>query len=660
MKEKNKKKIRFSITKRIASIFILSLVVSAMITMINSRGFMIKDAAKQCRESASVVATAVKTALGSKEAVYKLMVDEKQREETHKDFKYICSLTGVMNLYLYTIDENEKKHDLVCASEDEEADRKMNEEYGFGSANSRPIYDCEINVLNGNEEDNYEFIENEFGSDCMYVFPIKEKNNLIAMIGMDYDLDTIADKVKRNIRILFVLGSLLFIISYAIAIAIMRRLVIRPIFKLSQKMKSFGEDRTVLIDKHKRETKFDDEITDIEGSFDKMAKDISQYVEDIEDLAREKAQNQFELDVARRIQNGIVPMEYNQSGAGYEIYGCEHPAKDVGGDFYDIFNYDDNNVVIVVGDISGKGVSAALFMVMVKTSIKEKIRSGSTIAETLNMVNHELCMRNPEAMFATVFALMFNTQTGEIKYANAGHNSPVILKKNPEFVNANAGIVLGLFEGVDIIDEKIQLDDGEGLLIYTDGVTEAVNGAREQYGSDRLRECALKLYGENDDAYFARSLVNGVVDSVNEFSDGLEQFDDITCTALVYHKEEYVEINPDIASFDNVKQTMIHSLGNSEKTRKMILACEEIFANIVDYSQADNVHFSYERSGKVYSVVFSDNGIPFDPVNAEIPQKDFEDLDTGGMGIMIARNTSKEMIYSRAEDRNVLTMRFDL
>ncbi|MBR6229850.1 MAG: SpoIIE family protein phosphatase [Eubacterium sp.] len=665
MKKKNvsekKKKFRFPILMRIASLFLIALIISAVLTMVVSHRFMLEDAADQDKAVASVVATAAKTALGSHDAVQELSKSKKRREEMHSVFRYILSRTGAKYLYLYTVDEAEHKHNIVCAAADDEEDRRMNEQFGFGSRMSRPLYDAEREVLNGELNESYEFIDNDFGDVCLYVIPVHDDDKkIVALIGVDYATDTITNIVSDNVRILVLLGSLIFVIAYVTALLLVRGLVIKPIRNLSGRMKSFIKDRKLHIETSKLKKVFEDEITDIEGSFDEMANDISQYVEDIEHLASEKAQNQSQLDIAKMIQGGIVPREYGLMGNGYEIYGCEFSAKDVGGDFYDIFRADDRNIFLVVGDISGKGIYAALFMVMVKTSLREKLKSGSSLAEAMNTLNNEICVRNPGNMFATVFAMMLDTKTGVLKYANAGHNAPILLKEKPEFLETCGGIALGLFEDADIVDEEIQLGDGEGILLYTDGVTEAVNTKRKQFGSDRLNMCIQKSYSSNDHTYCAGLLANGIVDSVREYSEGLEQFDDVTCTALVYGGGYQKELTSDIASFRQVKRTMIESLGDNDRTRGMILACEEIFANIVHYSRADDVSFSSERSADTYSVMFFDNGIPFDPVKEDIREKDFEELDSGGMGILIARRNSKEMTYSRINDWNVLTLKFEV
>ena len=183
---------------------------------------------------------------------------------------------------------------------------------------------------------------------------------------------------------------------------------------------------------------------------------------------------------------------------------------------------------------------------------------------------------------------------------------------------------------------------------------------KEQYGEERLLGNIANEYADSNNGVNARKITSCIVDTVREFAGEAEQFDDMTCATLLFEHDEgdKMELTLELASFDSVKKTILNSLGDNEKTRNTILACEEMFANIVFYSGADNVRFSCERVGSTYSVTFSDNGKPFDPVRAKLKEKDFEELDTGGMGIMLARMNSDEMLYSRTDVRNVLTMRF--
>ena len=210
-------------------------------------------------------------------------------------------------------------------------------------------------------------------------------------------------------------------------------------------------------------------------------------------LTIERARAETLSATAREIQNGIVPQTKDYSETGVEIFAFAQPAKAVGGDFYDIIPLKDARIGIVVGDVSGKGVPAALFMSVVKTMIKDRLLSGTPPEEALNAVNDEVCEANPEGMFATVFAGVF-----------------------------------GLFEDAGIIHEEVFLKKGEGMFFYTDGATEAINAAKESYGERRL----LKVCSGST----AKSLVENVTADVAGFTHGLDQFDDLTMLALFYGK----------------------------------------------------------------------------------------------------------------------------
>ncbi len=655
-----RKKIRLSILNRIAILFLLALTLSAGVTIILSQNYMMDNAAKEGEEIARGVATAAQVAIGSRENIEKLMTDAGYREKIHQTFRFICGRSGVRYLYLYTIDEQEHRHYIICAANTDEDDEAVRKTVVFGAVTTSALYTAERAVLNGDSDGEYAFMDNDYGNVCSFFLPVIVDSELLALIGVDYSFESILNIERQNLRTLSILGVTIIGSAFMLALLLIRQLVIGPILLLSGRMKSYVDDKKRDIETEHRTSAFEDEITDIEGSFDKMVGDISQYIEDIEHLAAEKAQNQTQLDVARSIQSGIVPEEYSLFGNGYEVYGVERPARDVGGDFYDIFLLDEDRICVVVGDISGKGIYAAMFMVMVKTAIRDKLRTGCSLDDTLNEVNHDICIRNPENMFATIFAMILDTKTGVLRYANAGHEPPLLLGSETDYLEMEHGIALGVFEDSGIVSEELKLNDGDGILIYTDGITEAIDPAKIQYGRDRLRKAVHDIYSADDDSCSPGRLVTSVVGSVKAFGGEREQFDDITCAAVIYRENLKKGLTPDIGSFKAVKDTILSSLGDREETRRMILACEEIFSNIVDHSGADQVLFSCERAGRDYSVTFSDNGVPFDPLRAAIRDREFEDLDQGGMGIRLARMYSREMDYLRDRDRNILTLSFEI
>ena len=653
---------RASVLLRIAVLFICALLIASVLTFAFSFTYLMGDAEREAGEIAESATTAVMTAIGPDEGLETIYEFEGLRNKVHDTFRFICRRDELRYLYLYTVDDEGVRHYVISAAESDEDDALVQEKRGFGAAQSTPLYEAEKNVLDKTCTEDWEVVNDELGRMYKYFLPIVSgSGDILAVISADFSIESMRRRAVEDLKMLLLPGLLVLAVTYVIALLLIGRSVIRPIKVLSEQMQSFVRDRKDNVEAPRRAARYDDEISDIENSFDKMKKDIGQYVIDIEDLTSEQVYNQTQLDVARKIQLGIVPEELSLTGDGFEIYGCARPAREVGGDFYDIFDLNDTHVCVVIGDISGKSISAALFMIMVKTTIRENLKAGHRLAETLNLVNRAICVANPENMFATVLACIFDIETGKVTFANAGHEAPLVLGREPYYLKMKSGIALGLFEDSDIVEEEITLSSGEGLFMYTDGIPEAINREKKPFGLDALKETAAKDYLEDLNTYDARVLAGDVMASVAEYADGMEQFDDMTGLALLYKASSggSRRIAPDMGSFAAVKKTILSSLGESENTKKIILACEEMFSNIVNYSGADQVFFACRRSGDIWFVTFIDNGTEFDPVKNEREDPAFEDLEFGGMGIMLARSISKDMAYSRMDGKNVLTMAFE-
>ncbi|HEX9024654.1 MAG TPA: SpoIIE family protein phosphatase [Geobacteraceae bacterium] len=253
----------------------------------------------------------------------------------------------------------------------------------------------------------------------------------------------------------------------------------------------------------------------------------------IGNLKREKAVEsakltlEGELKAAREIQMGILPRTFPPFPDRPEIdlYALIEPAKEVGGDFYDFFWIDNQRLCLVIGDVSGKGVPASLFMAVTKTLIKIRAMGGLPPDRILTTVNDELSCDNPSAMFATVFCAIMNTQTGELTYANGGHNPPYIISSDSRILPlaAPSAPMVGALDGVIYRCEEMKLRPGDAIFLYTDGVSEAMDKAEHFFSTGRIEE-ALRAASEQQ----ARDAVGGVMAKVAAFCNGAEQSDDIT------------------------------------------------------------------------------------------------------------------------------------
>lgn len=248
---------------------------------------------------------------------------------------------------------------------------------------------------------------------------------------------------------------------------------------------------------------------------------------------KQKELIESELTVAREIQMSIVPKTYPAfpGRPEFDIYAALEPAKEIGGDLYDYFLLDDDHLCFTIGDVSGKGVPAALFMAVTKTLIKAKTDIKLSPDQILYAVNNELCEDNDSGMFVTEFLGILTISSGEISYSNGGHNLPYILRKDGslEMLPRMAGMALGVMGNVSYVCANIALDYGDSLVMYTDGVTEAMNKAGELLSEERLEKTLTGITGQT-----AQEEVDVILHSTREFAHGAQQSDDITIVVLQY------------------------------------------------------------------------------------------------------------------------------
>lgn len=235
-----------------------------------------------------------------------------------------------------------------------------------------------------------------------------------------------------------------------------------------------------------------------------------------------------ELDLARDMQANILPRTFPDH-PGLAVHAFMRPARQVGGDFYDVFDLPDGRLALVVADVSGKGVPAGLFMMVSRTLVRATLLAGLTPARAIGRVNEVLCADNESMMFVTLFLAAINPESGEITHVSAGHNPPVRLGPDgtTAFLPHSGDLVLGVMPGTEFTEATTRLAPGEALVLYTDGITEAVDPADTEYGNDRLCTTLAGLGGQSVD-----DIVHAVVANVDEFADTAPQADDMTCLVI--------------------------------------------------------------------------------------------------------------------------------
>ena len=273
------------------------------------------------------------------------------------------------------------------------------------------------------------------------------------------------------------------------------------------------------------------DLDDLSVTIEKAIKQI----EYIRQTQREHAQLEDlkgDLAVAGEIQQAILPRVFPPFPENIDVMDLAAlmtPAKDVGGDFYDFFRIDPEHIGVVMADVSGKGIPAAIFMAVSRTLIRAIGTQGLTPEECINKANELLCMESANNMFVTVFYGIYNVKTGELRYCNGGHNAPCIIHSDgrTELMKVEPNFIVGALGGMTYKGEKTTLEKGETLLLYTDGVTEAVNPSMEEYGEQRMIDTL-----STQTAHTCRETIDGLLQSVRDFAGEAEQSDDITILAL--------------------------------------------------------------------------------------------------------------------------------
>ncbi|MBR5336509.1 MAG: SpoIIE family protein phosphatase [Lachnospiraceae bacterium] len=652
MKEKNKV-LKISVLTKIGFLFLVSTVIIITVTTIISHKYWYDNSLNYALSEAKAAVVIGESALSHMDPDGKLETDKNIRKNIHDEFRLISKEMDCKYLYLFKLAEDGTRTHLISAGSSDEDDRLVtaNGDYDFGHITVSPITDTEAAILKGDRDGGYKIVNNEYGNVIALVRPVFRDGKVYALLAADYSMDLTLEDVAQNILKVILIASVLFALIIALGLFLIHRSILSPLKRLSLQMENFLRDRETTSSAPNR--RIHDEITDIESSFETMATEIKQYLSDVERLTTEKVAGEVELSVAKRIQDGIVRPRHSVAGTGYEASAFMHPAREIGGDFYDIIKLEDGRVAFLIGDVSGKGVTAAIFMVLVRSVIRDRIMLGMSPADTLLESNALICSENPEGMFATVFLSVCDPRTGKVEYANAGHNKPFIVGTEVRELDVKSGIALGLFEDADIYDEEVTLEEDTGILLYTDGVSEAVNGQKEQFGIDRICSALAGIPSS------AEETINILTDSLKDFIGTAAQFDDIT--ALVYFRkkpENELVLKPEISEFAGVKERIFYDLPDTPGRKNIILACEEWFANIVMHSKADRIRITPMLKDQSFSIEFADNGLPFDPVSYDPPEKDFDDLATGGMGIGLIKDIAEEMRYELSDDQNKLLLIF--
>ena len=334
---------------------------------------------------------------------------------------------------------------------------------------------------------------------------------------------------SRGTRISVVI-IILIIIAGTIAALIAARHIVKPIEVMTQNI--IESSQTGKMFEMKKVYRTDDEIEVLAEAFLDLSTKTRKYIKDITRITREKERVSTELQMANRIQNSMIPNVFPPfpGRSEFDIYASMTPAREVGGDFYDFFLIDQNHLCMVMADVSGKGIPAALFMMISKVILQSCAMLGKGAGEILVKTNQAICSSNQVDMFVTVWTGILEISTGKITAANAGHEYPAILRDGRfSLIRDKHGLVIGGMDDVTYKEYEIELKPGDKLFLYTDGIPEASDKDNKMFGTSRMLDAL-----NTDPLASPRQLLENVASAVNVFVNGAEQFDDMTMLCIEY------------------------------------------------------------------------------------------------------------------------------
>ena len=497
------------------------------------------------------------------------------------------------------------------------------------------------------------------------------QGEVIGIICVQRQMDALNASRRRFLQTVFLTALLVMLLISLLYSWILNRKVIRPIRTISEETVRFSRENVLPQKLLQEKVRTKNEVGLLAMHVDKMELAILQYTENLKTLTSERDRIETELNVASSIQKAILPNVFPPfpERDEFQLYATMNPAKEVGGDFYDFFFLDDDRLALVIADVSGKGVPAALFMMICKIILKNAATQGGTPAEILTKVNRQISEGNQTNMFVTAWLGILDVTNGVLTTANAGHEYPAICRADGTFelFKDKHGFVIGGISGMQYKDETLTLQPGDTLFVYTDGVTEASNASEELFGTDRM----VQVLNQSPHAD-PEELLDILMTDLRTFSGDTEQADDITMMALQYrgHKNHLgsLRLEANVENLETVtgwlEDRMALLNAPAKATMQLTLAAEEVFVNIAKYAYAPGTGYvilraNYDPEENQILLTFLDNGVSYDPLLKEDPDTTLsaDEREIGGLGIFLVKKNTDDAIYQRVNDRNILTLK---
>ena len=409
-----------------------------------------------------------------------------------------------------------------------------------------------------------------------------------------------------------------------------------------------------------------DEIGQLSNSFGNMQQSLVKYIGELRDTTAQKASIERDIHIASGIQMGMLPTNFPTypDRDDVQIYASLVPAKEVGGDLFDFF-FRDEKLYFCIGDVSGKGVPASLYMAVTR-SIFRTVSATETMPDRIvSTINKTMAEMNDTNMFVTLFVGVLDLRMGHLYYCNAGHDAPLLIGAGVGFLTCNANIPVGFHPSWQYTLQETQIFTGTTIFLFTDGLTEAMNATKEQFRMESVNDVAVKAHAEHQQE--PHQLIDLMTEAVGQFVGGAEQSDDLTMMAIQYIKKQNSIVLPNDTQEVPRLNTFVSDMCNSldaplDVTAQVQLAVEEAVVNVMDYAYPAGTRgeltVEVQADDEQLQFIIRDTGIPFDPTTT--PEIDTtlsaKDRPIGGLGIHLVRQIMDDVQYRRIGEFNVLTL----
>uniref|UniRef100_UPI004055E09E SpoIIE family protein phosphatase n=1 Tax=Agathobacter sp. TaxID=2021311 RepID=UPI004055E09E len=403
----------------------------------------------------------------------------------------------------------------------------------MGGLNPEFIEDAIEVAETGKRSDNYFISKSNYGYNTSAILPIVKDGKTIAVVGVEISMSTLQRTLLEYVGHSAVGMVVMSIFWLAIYGNYLYRYIVAPINLIAEEANRFTGEKS-RISKKLSEIHTKDEIQTLSETLLKMEVDITQYIDNLTYVTAEKERIGAELNVATQIQADMLPRIFPAfpERSEFDIFASMNPAKEVGGDFYDFFLVDENHLAMVVADVSGKGIPAALFMVITKTLIKNEAQMGKSTKEVIEAVNNQLCQNNEAEMFVTAWMGILEISSGKITAVNAGHEYPIVKHAggNFEVLEDPHGFVMAIMPDMEHEAYEIRMQKGDSIFVCSDGALDAINKDEQQFGQKRLLDTLNSLPNGT-----TKEILHEVQAGIADFVGETEQFDDITLLCMTYH-----------------------------------------------------------------------------------------------------------------------------